>query len=216
MLLDARTTVFNMIDSDLRRRLWDYHVWFTDPQRTFVADFPRLEPDSNIRNDYRTAKAMLTVIRPVLESSYIRDCPFVGVKKLITGFDEVLEDLVGICGSDAPDLIQPEFNDTWFMRHGPWFMTVAINESGVPVYDVIGSRSLNEARWRCEEIAEASGLPLDCCIALGPYASPEDAMYAKDYYSGIPMGGLTGAEYLERLESLFDRIRKHDFTGMDS
>ena len=61
-----------------------------------------------------------------------------------------------------------------------------------------------------------NGLDSDCCTALGPYASVEDAQFAKDYFSRVPMGGFDGPGYVEHLEELFAKIRRHEFAGVSS
>ena len=183
--------------------LWNSHVWFSDSQGTFVADFPEVVLDSNIKSDYGDAWAILTTIRPMFDIPVIRDCPLTSVRKLTTAFDEALEDLDRTRESEVPEFIQPELNDKWLLIHGPWFVTVIIDEGSVPSFDIIGSKNINEAYWACEATAEMNGLDTDCCTALGPYASVEDAQFAKDYFSRVPMDGFDGSGYVEHLEELF-------------
>ena len=215
-LLDARSTVMHWTDSKLRRMLWNSHVWFSDPQKTFVADFPEVELNSDIKSNYGEAWAILTILRSAFDIPVIRDCPLTSVRKLTTAFDEALEDLDRTRGSEVPEFVQPELNDRWFQVHGPWFVTVIIDEGGIPSFDIIGSKNINEAYWACEATAEMNGLDSDCCTALGPYASVEDAQFAKDYFSRVPMGGFDGPGYVEHLEELFAKIRRHEFAGVSS
>ena len=215
-LLEARSVVIGCMDSALRRRLWDSHVWYSDSQGTFVTDFPRHTLPDCICEDYHAAKAILTVFRPLFDIPVIRDCPLTSVRKLTTAFDEALEDLDRTCESEVPEFVQPELNDRWFQIHGPWFVTVIIDEGGVPSFDIIGSKNINEACWACEATAEMNGLDTGCCTALGPYASVEDAQFAKDYFSHVPMDGFDGPGYVEHLEELFAKIRRHEFIGVSS
>ena len=215
-LLSARNTLFHCIDSNLRRRLWNSHVWFSDSQGTFVADFPEVELDSNIKSDYGDAWAILTAIGSMFDIPVIRDCPLTSVRKLTTVFYEALEDLEQTRESEVPEFVQPKLNDRWFQIHGPWFVTVIIDEGGAPSFDIIGSKNINEAYWSCEATAEMNGLDIGCCTALGPYASVEDAQFAKDYFSRVPMDGFDGSGYVEHLEELFAKIRRHEFAGVSS
>lgn len=215
-LLDARSTVIHWTDTKLMRRLWNSHVHFSNPQGTFVAAFPKIELNSDIKSNYGEAWAILTILRFAFDIPVIRDCPLISVRKLTTAFDEALEDLDRTRGSEVPEFVQLELNDRWFQIHGPWFVTVIIDEGCIPSFDIIGMKNINEAYWACEATAEMNGLDTDCCTALGPYASVEDAQFAKDYFSRVPMDGFDGPGYVEHLEELFAKIRRHEFAGVSS
>ena len=197
--LDARSTIIDRMDSNLRRDLWDYHVWYSDSQGTFVADFPRPSHPNTIEENYLEALAILNVLRPVLELPIIRGCPLSKIRDLIEIFDEALIDLklvASIYGSGGQVGKEGCEDDSWFV-------SVIIDENGTPGFDVFPAVDLEKARIICGCVADSNGLSADETTVIGPFINRECATVAMNRYQAVPIEeDEESYEYLERLEHI--------------
>lgn len=194
--LDARSTIIDRMDSNLRRDLWDYHVWYSDSQGTFVADFPRPSHPNTIEENYLEALAILNVLRPVLELPIIRGCPLSKVRELIEIYDDVLIDLklvASIYGSGGQV-------DKEGCEDDSWFVSVIIDENGTPGFDVFPAVNLEKARIICGCVADSNGLSADETTVIGPFTNREYATVAMNRYQNVPIEeDEDPCEYLERI-----------------
>ena len=195
-LLDARSTIIDRMDSNLRRDLWDSHVWYSDSQGTFVADFPRPSHPNTIEENYLEALAILNVLRPVLELPIIRGCPLSKIRDLIEIFDEALIDLklvASIYGSGGQV-------DKEGCEDDSWFVSVIIDENGTPGFDVFPAVNLEKARIICGCVADSKGLSADETTVIGPFTNREYATVAMNRYQNVPIEeDEDPCEYLERI-----------------
>lgn len=210
-LLDARSTVFRYIDSELRRELHGMHAWFSDSQNTFIADFPRREFESCIVNYYHEALAMMSVLGTAFGIPALSDCPLHAMGFLRSTYSETFEDVSRIIGSADPEKALDRMNIEWNMAHGPWFVSVMLDD-GVPSFDVFGW-AFDNPRIGYAMMHRDKGMSVSH-IVLGPYGTFEDAEHALTYYSRISHENLDDRKYLEYLEDIHKKISEHDFEGV--
>ena len=209
-LLDARRHIIGTIDSRLRRDLFPSHVWYSDSQQTFIADFPRPVGYSGIESDFRDLDAALQVIAPVFNIDVIRDCPLVSVKHLIMAFDKALHDAHTVVESDYPEFKVSDVNDQYWRGEGQWFVTVIIDEDDEACFDVIVAKDSMAAESICYEVCPVQRYYIDSFVVLGPYLSEKEAKCAEEYYRSIS-ASIPLEELLDTLRDVHEAIVDHRF-----